>query len=142
VHRSEDHAHGARPGSREAAQAALVARVREVLPGLTWEAEGPVWAGVRPMAPDSLPIVGPLPVTPLRDSGPSNVYLNCGHGANGWTMCCATAAILAGIVARREGRPLAPGQRPLDFLPNCGPTLEAVCSPSRFWMSRWLSWLL
>jgi len=41
------------------------------------------WAGLRPMTPNGLPIVGRTRVP--------NLLLNVGHGAFGWTWACATA---------------------------------------------------
>jgi D-amino-acid dehydrogenase len=45
------------------------------------------WAGLRPMMPNMMPVVGPG-----RRRG---VYYNTGHGHLGWTLSAATAAILA-----------------------------------------------
>lgn len=41
------------------------------------------WSGMRPVTPDSRPVVGPTRVPGL--------YLNVGHGVLGWTLACATA---------------------------------------------------
>ena len=108
----------------------LLSRVRHVLPDLAWTSEGGVWAGCRPMAPDSLPLVGALPsLGTLSPAPPVNVYVNCGHGANGWTMCCGTASLLAGIIASRH-------HSPVQFWESDGTTssfeLAEACSPSRF----------
>ncbi len=51
------------------------------------------WAGLRPATPTGLPIVGASPV--------GNLYLNCGHGALGWTLACGSAALLSAAIARR-----------------------------------------
>jgi D-amino-acid dehydrogenase len=53
------------------------------------------WTGLRPMTPDSTPIIG---ATPL-----SNLYLNTGHGTLGWTMACGSGKLIADLVT---------GQRP------------------------------
>jgi D-amino-acid dehydrogenase len=45
------------------------------------------WTGLRPMTPDSTPIVG---VSSIK-----NLSLNTGHGTLGWTMCLGSAKILA-----------------------------------------------
>jgi D-amino-acid dehydrogenase len=52
------------------------------------------WTGLRPMTPDSTPIVGR---TPHR-----NLYLNTGHGTLGWTMACGSGQLLADIVTGRK----------------------------------------
>lgn len=49
------------------------------------------WTGVRPMLPDGPPLIG---ATPVR-----NVYVNIGHGSNGWTMAAGSGKILADIVS-------------------------------------------
>lgn len=45
------------------------------------------WAGLRPMTPNMMPIVG--------HSGVKNVWLNTGHGHLGWTLSCFTAKQIA-----------------------------------------------
>lgn len=71
----------------------LVGVVRELFPqGLEWD-KVEFWAGLRPMTPDGPPILGRSPW--------SNLYLNSGHGSNGWTQSCGTARIVADIVSGR-----------------------------------------
>jgi len=45
------------------------------------------WKGARPMLPDGLPILGA--------SGLTGLWLNLGHGANGWGLGCGSARVLA-----------------------------------------------
>ncbi|MBA8820918.1 amino acid dehydrogenase [Ochrobactrum sp. P6BS-III] len=45
------------------------------------------WTGLRPVTPNSQPIVGRSKI--------DGVFLNCGHGTLGWTLSMATAEILA-----------------------------------------------
>lgn len=52
------------------------------------------WTGLRPMTPDSTPIVG---ATPYPD-----LFLNTGHGTLGWTMACGSAQLLADLVTGRQ----------------------------------------
>lgn len=52
------------------------------------------WAGLRPMTPEGLPILG--------KSRHRNLYLNTGHGHMGWTMACGTARIVADIMDGRQ----------------------------------------
>lgn len=50
------------------------------------DADDPLaWTGLRPMTPDSRPIVGP---SPLR-----RLFLNTGHGGLGWTLACGSARL-------------------------------------------------
>jgi D-amino-acid dehydrogenase len=51
------------------------------------------WTGFRPATPTGMPIIGVSPV--------SNLYLNVGHGALGWTLACGSAAILSDRIAGR-----------------------------------------
>jgi D-amino-acid dehydrogenase len=65
---------------------------------------GPVaaQAGMRPMTPDGLPIVGAVP-------GLSNAYLSTGHGMLGVTLAPGSALALSELVVRGTRRPeLAP----------------------------------
>ncbi|MCZ6892614.1 MAG: D-amino acid dehydrogenase [Gammaproteobacteria bacterium] len=52
------------------------------------------WAGLRPMTPSSVPILGRARY--------DNFYLNVGHGHVGWTMSCGTGKFVADLVAGRE----------------------------------------
>lgn len=47
------------------------------------------WTGLRPMTPDSTPIVGATPY--------SNLLLNTGHGTLGWTMACGSGKLVADL---------------------------------------------
>lgn len=69
---------------------------------------GRAWVGMRPIVPDSLPVMGKLP---SRD----NVYVNTGHQMLGVTLAPSSGWALAGLML--EGKP--------------GVSLEA-CSPERF----------
>ncbi|WP_029014375.1 D-amino acid dehydrogenase [Niveispirillum irakense] len=48
------------------------------------------WSGLRPMTPDSTPIVGATPI--------SNLFLNAGHGTLGWTMACGSGRLIASLM--------------------------------------------
>jgi len=52
------------------------------------------WACLRPVSAGGPPILGNSPIT--------NLYLNVGHGAAGWTMGCATARAVADIMAGEQ----------------------------------------
>src|SRR3546814_6827539 len=53
------------------------------------EAPSNFWSGLRPMTPDSTPIVGATPI--------SNLFLNAGHGTLGWTMACGSGSLIAKV---------------------------------------------
>ena len=49
------------------------------------------WAGLRPMTPDGAPLIGATRY--------ANLYLNAGHGSNGWTTACGASRLIADIIA-------------------------------------------
>jgi len=48
------------------------------------------WAGLRPMSPDGVPIIGRTPI--------GNLYVNTGHGTLGWTMAAGSGRLLAELI--------------------------------------------
>lgn len=59
-------------------------------PGATDQDSPDYWAGLRPMTPDTLPIIGP--------SRFANLFLNTGHGTYGWTLAAGSGRIVADLV--------------------------------------------
>ena len=57
---------------------------------------GRAWMGMRPMVPDSLPVIGKLPSR-------ENVYVNTGHQMSGITVAPSSGWALAGLML--EGKP-------------------------------------
>jgi len=51
------------------------------------------WAGLRPMCPDGVPLLG---ATPIR-----NLFLNTGHGHLGWTLAAGSGRMVADPMVRR-----------------------------------------
>jgi len=49
------------------------------------------WAGLRPMTPDGAPLIGATSY--------SGLYLNAGHGSNGWTTACGASRLIADKIA-------------------------------------------
>ena len=78
-----------------ARRATLEKVTRDLFPGGDL-AQAQFWTGLRPMTPDSTPVIG---ATALR-----GLYLNTGHGTLGWTMACGSAQLLADLLT---GRPTA-----------------------------------
>ena len=69
--------------------------VNDLFPGAAVQgAETNFWSGLRPMTPDSTPIIGATRVP--------NLFLNAGHGTLGWTMACGSGRLLADLVAGRQ----------------------------------------
>ncbi|PSJ38992.1 D-amino acid dehydrogenase [Allosphingosinicella deserti] len=48
------------------------------------------WAGLRPMTPDSTPVIGATRYP--------NLFLNTGHGTLGWTMACGSGHVVADMI--------------------------------------------
>ncbi|WP_256840586.1 FAD-dependent oxidoreductase [Ornithinimicrobium faecis] len=74
------------------------------------QGEGTPWAGMRPLTPDGLPIIGRLNTAP-------NAYIASGHGMLGLTLAPATAELVTTMVT---------GQEPVDH------RLARNLSPERF----------
>ena len=51
------------------------------------------WCGLRPMTPDSRPIIGPSPLDGL--------FINSGHGMLGWTLACGSARLTADMINQK-----------------------------------------
>lgn len=75
--------------------ATLIASARTALPdAAAYDAVTSRWAGLRPMTPDSLPIIRPLA---------PGVIANTGHGALGWTYAAGSAARVAALLEGMRG---------------------------------------
>jgi D-amino-acid dehydrogenase len=74
-------------------RATLEKVVGELFPGGDLPAAS-FWTGLRPMTPDSTPIIG---ATPL-----ANLFLNTGHGTLGWTMACGSGKLVSDLVLGRR----------------------------------------
>jgi D-amino-acid dehydrogenase len=69
----------------------LITDAKHCLPNAAiWDSEPQFWAGIRPMTPDSRPIISSTPV--------ANLFINSGHGMLGWTLACGSADLMAGLL--------------------------------------------
>jgi len=68
--------------------------VQDLFPGSCDIAKAEFWTGLRPMTPDSVPVIGKTKF--------SNLYLNTGHGTLGWTMSLGSGKFVADIISERE----------------------------------------
>lgn len=76
--------------------ATLLEGARRLLPRLADQLQperGELWAGLRPVTPDGVPLLGPSRVP--------GIHINAGHGPMGWTMACGSAEITADAVMGR-----------------------------------------
>ena len=94
---------GTLPPQREAT---LRHSLDELFPGAA-DADAPshFWSGLRPMTPDSTPVIGATPVP--------NLFLNTGHGTLGWTMACGSGRLIASLVGG-ERPPIDPAGLGID----------------------------
>jgi glycine/D-amino acid oxidase-like deaminating enzyme len=88
--------------------ARIFAATMALCPGLVRGKVRRTWAGLRPVTPDGLPIIGPEPRLP-------GLWYATGHGRNGILLAGITGVLI---------RQLLDGQQPLEDL--------RALSPSRF----------
>ena len=75
----------------EARCTGILNRVKKLFPyGMDYE-NARKWAGLRPMTPSSVPLIG--------RTGFGNLFLNAGHGTLGWTLSCGSGAAIADMVS-------------------------------------------
>ena len=80
-------------GLNEDRRATLQMVTQDLFPGGDME-QASFWTGLRPMTPDSTPIIG---ATRFR-----NLFLNTGHGTLGWTMACGSGKLISDIVLNHK----------------------------------------
>ena len=76
-------------GLNEDRRGTLEMVTRDLFPGGDLE-QASFWTGLRPMTPDSTPIIG---ATQYK-----NLFLNTGHGTLGWTMACGSGKLIRDLV--------------------------------------------
>ena len=94
----------------------IVRSAHEYLPGFPATSQPQGWTGSRPMTPDGLPVIGPLP-------GRDNVLAASGHGMLGVTLAPVTAEVVA---AQVEG-----GQRASGIAATARPFAPQRFAPRR-----------
>jgi len=72
----------------------VYARLHDWFPGISRLNQALPWKGARPSLPDGAPVIG--------TAGPPGVWLNLGHGNNGWALACGSARVLAEQIAGRS----------------------------------------
>ena len=87
----EDEGFVARP--TESALAELMQRTVDVLPAVEEARVVQQLAGYRPLSPDGLPLIGPVP-------GCAGTYLATGHGTKGIHLAAATGQMVADLITR------------------------------------------
>ena len=89
----------------------LARRALRHAPGLGSVGVSRAWSGLRPTAPDGLPVVGALP-------GREGVYVHGGHASLGMQAAPATAAWLAGLICGDRPPPQLAALAPERFDPK------------------------
>jgi D-amino-acid dehydrogenase len=72
----------------------ILSRVEQLFPGAGDFAGASRWAGLRPMTPSNVPLIGH---TRYR-----NLFLNTGHGTLGWTLACGSGRAVADLIGGRR----------------------------------------
>lgn len=80
-------------GLNQDRRATLEMVTQDLFPGGNMAAAS-FWTGLRPMTPDSTPIIG---ATRFK-----NLFLNTGHGTLGWTMACGSGKLISDIVLNHQ----------------------------------------
>ena len=75
----------------ERRKATLDLSLDRLFPGASDIANAQFWTGLRPMTPDSTPVVGATPI--------ANLFINAGHGTMGWTMACGSGRVIADVIS-------------------------------------------
>lgn len=76
-------------------RATLEMVVNELYPDAGDTKAASFWTGLRPVTPDSTPIIGSTPI--------KNLWLNAGHGTLGWTMACGSAKLISDLMSDKSG---------------------------------------
>ena len=64
--------------------ALLASKAKSLMPNAAlFDAKPEVWTGLRPQTPDDLPMIG--------KAGAENLFVNAGHGSNGWLLAFGSA---------------------------------------------------
>ena len=97
--------------------------VNDLFPGAGDTRQASFWTGLRPMTPDSTPVVG---ATPLR-----NLFLNTGHGTLGWTMAAGSASVIADLVSGKAPAIRADDLAVFRYAGTPGAAAAAAADPAR-----------
>jgi D-amino-acid dehydrogenase len=78
--------------SIDARRVEILRRASSETLGIDADGDVQAWCGLRPMTPDSRPIVGWSPLEGL--------FINSGHGMLGWTLACGSARLTTDLIGR------------------------------------------
>jgi D-amino-acid dehydrogenase len=66
---------------------------KDLFPTIGDYSKAELWCGLRPATPDGNPLFGATPI--------GNLFLNTGHGSQGWTMSCGSGKVTADLIGGR-----------------------------------------
>ena len=79
--------------NNEASLNTLYKVLNDWFPGAAHMSQAQVWKGAQPTLPDGPPVLGA--------SGIAGVWLNLGHGENGWALACGSGRVVADAIGGR-----------------------------------------
>jgi D-amino-acid dehydrogenase len=82
-----------RSDQQQPAQERLYKALDDWFPGAAQMSQVQWWKGASPTLADGQPLLGP--------SGLDGIWLNIGHGRNGWTLACGSARLMAEMLGRQ-----------------------------------------
>ncbi len=91
----------------------LAAMAAALVPSLSTAPRHSIWAGLRPVSADGLPLLGRLP-------GWDNIYVSAGHGRNGILLTPLTGRLMAAHLLQDAAIPLALNPSRFDNPARCG----------------------
>lgn len=95
----------------------LAAMAAALVPSLSTASQHSIWAGLRPVSADGLPLLGRLP-------GWDNIHVAAGHGRNGILLTPLTGRLMAGHLLQDAAIPLALAPARFDNPARCG---DGIC---------------
>lgn len=95
----------------------LVAMAAALIPSLSVAPQHSVWAGLRPVSADGLPLLGRL-------HGWDNIHVAAGHGRNGILLTPLTGRLMAAHLLQDAAIPLALSPSRFDNSARCG---DSIC---------------
>ena len=78
----------------EQRQQMIVDKAFELFPNSGDRSNITFWSGLRPVTPDSAPIISRTKY--------ANLFLNTGHGTLGWTMSCGSGKAIADLISNKH----------------------------------------
>ena len=108
---------GFNPQTTEAGIGSLAAMAAALVPRLSAAPQHSIWAGLRPVSADGLPLLGRLP-------GWDNIHVAAGHGRNGILLTPLTGRLMAAHLLQDAAIPSALNPSRFDNPARCG---DGIC---------------